>query len=47
MDTAIKYNNREEALAAFRRMQERKRKWIEDSEKELKAFAEKMDIALP
>lgn len=35
MYKAIKYNSKEEVLAAYRRMIERKRKWIEETEQEL------------
>lgn len=34
MYKAVKYNNRNEALAALRRMMERKKKWIEKTEQE-------------
>jgi len=34
MYKAIKYNTKEQALAAYRKMQERKRKWVEETEKE-------------
>ena len=34
MDKAIKYKNREEAIAAFRKMIERKRIWVEQTEQE-------------
>lgn len=33
---AIKYENRDAALAAFKRMVQRKRDWMERTEKELK-----------
>ena len=32
---AIKYNNREEAMAAFIRMRNRKREWLKKTEEEL------------
>jgi hypothetical protein len=35
MSTAVKYKSREEAQAAFRKMQERKRLWIKETEQEL------------
>jgi hypothetical protein len=34
MGKAIKYKNREEAIAAFRKMIERKRIWVEQTEQE-------------
>jgi hypothetical protein len=35
MYKAIEYNSKEEVLAAYRKMIERKRKWIEETEQEL------------
>lgn len=35
---AIKYANHEEALAAFRKMQQRKRDWIKQTEQEFRAL---------
>lgn len=32
---AVKYNNREEAMAAFIRMRNRKREWLKKTEEEL------------
>lgn len=32
--TAVKYSTREEAVAAFRRMVQRKKEWMENTEKE-------------
>ena len=36
---AINYSNRNEALAAFRRMIERKKQWVEKTEKEFEQLA--------
>ena len=36
---AINYNNRNEALAAFRKMIERKKQWVEKTEKEFEQLA--------
>lgn len=33
---AVKYNSREEAMAAFIKMRDRKRKWLKKTENELK-----------
>ena len=34
MYTTVKYNSRLDAVAAFRRMMQRKREWIEQTERE-------------
>ncbi len=34
MYTAIKYNTQEDAVAAFKKMMQRKREWIKQTEKE-------------
>ena len=34
MFKAVKYNSRKEALAAFRKMVERKKEWVERTEQE-------------
>ncbi len=34
MYTAIKYNTREDVVAAFKKMMQRKREWVEKTEKE-------------
>lgn len=36
---AISYSNRNEAIAAFRKMIERKKQWIEKTEKEFEQLA--------
>ena len=36
---AINYNSRSEALAAFRKMVERKKQWVEKTEKEFEQLA--------
>lgn len=37
MDTNfIKYNSKEEAIAAFRNMKQRKKEWLEQTDRELK-----------
>ena len=36
---AIQYNDRTEALAAFRKMIERKRQWIEKTERDFEKLA--------
>lgn len=37
MDTNfIKYNSNEEAIAAFRKMKQRKKEWLEQTDRELK-----------
>lgn len=37
MDTNfIKYNSKEEAIAAFRKMKQRKKEWLEQTDRELK-----------
>lgn len=35
---AIKYNSREEAMAAFQRMKHRKQEWMERTAQELRAL---------
>ena len=41
MYKAIEYNSKEEVLAAYRKMIERKRKWIEETEQELARLRER------
>ena len=41
---AVKYNNREEALAAFIRMRDKKREWIRKTETELKQMREEAEL---
>ena len=41
---AVKYSNREEALAAFIRMRDRKREWIKKTEAELKQMKEETEL---
>lgn len=36
--TAVKYSTREEAVAAFRRMVQRKKEWMENTEKEFELY---------
>lgn len=38
----IKYHNREEAIAAFRKMKQRKKEWLEQTDKEFKQARESM-----
>ena len=40
---AVKYRNREEALAAFIRMRDKKREWIKKTETELKQMREEAE----
>lgn len=40
MYQAVKYNSRSEALAALRKMVERKRQWVEESERYFEQMAE-------
>lgn len=42
MYKAVKYNNREEALAAFRKMMERKREWVEKTEQEFSQLRQQL-----
>ena len=37
---AVKYNSKEEALSAYRKMIERKKQWIEESERYFQQMAE-------
>lgn len=46
MYTKVKYKNREEAIAAFRRMVQRKREWVAQAEKELEELSRKRKLAL-
>ena len=41
MYKAVKYNDRSEALAALRKMVERKKEWIEKTEQEFAMLREK------
>ncbi len=36
---AVKYNSREEALAAFVKMRDKKREWLKNAETELKQLS--------
>ena len=41
MDTnIIKYNSKEETIAAFRKMKQRKKEWLEQTDQELKLIRE-------
>lgn len=46
MYTKVKYNNREEAAAAFKRMVQRKREWVVQAEKELEELSQKRKLAI-
>jgi len=46
MYTKVKYKNREDAIAAFRRMVQRKREWVAQAEKELEELSQKRKLAL-
>ena len=46
MYTKVNYNSKEEAVAAFRRMVQRKREWVEQAEKELEELSQKRKLAL-
>ena len=46
MYTKVKYNNREEAVAAFRRMVQRKRERVTQAEKELEELSQKRKLAI-
>ena len=46
MYTKVKYKNREEAIAAFRRMVQRKREWVAQAEKESEELSQKRKLAL-
>lgn len=37
---AVKYNSREEALGAFKKMVQRKREWLAETDRELKQMRE-------
>jgi hypothetical protein len=40
------YNTREEAVAAFQKMVQRKREWVAQAEKELEELANKRQLAV-
>lgn len=46
MYTKVKYNNKEEAVAAFKRMVQRKREWVAQAESELEELAQKRKLAI-
>ena len=46
MYTKVKDKIREEAIAAFRRMVQRKREWVAQAEKELEELSQKRKLAL-
>ena len=46
MYTKVNYNCKEEAVAAFRRMVQRKREWVAQAEKELDELSRKRKLAI-
>ena len=46
MYTKVKYNNREEAVAAFKKMVQRKYEWVKQAEKELEELSKKRKLAV-
>lgn len=46
MYTKVKYNSREEAVAAFKKMVQRKYEWVKQAEKELEELSKKRKLAL-
>jgi len=46
MYTKVKYKTKEEAVAAFKRMVQRKREWVAQAEKELEELAQKRKLAI-
>ena len=45
MYTKVNYKSKEEAVAAFRRMVQRKREWVAQAEKELDELSQKRKLA--
>ncbi len=43
MYTAIRYDNRNAAVAAFKKMMQRKREWIEKTEKEFEQLRQEKE----
>jgi phytoene/squalene synthetase len=46
MYTKVKYKTKEEAVAAFKRMVQRKREWVAQAEKELEELSQKRKLAI-
>lgn len=40
------YNSREEAVAAFQKMVQKKREWVEQAERELDELSKKRELAV-
>ena len=40
------YNSKEEAVAAFRKMVQKKREWVEQAERELDELSQKRKLAI-